>query len=104
MMIGAIGFGELMLILLAAVLVLGPDKAPQTARQLGKIVREFRQTMNGMTDDLKETLSEDLDDDSLKEGLKKIRENRYVGEENLKDFIKEPTFAKNDTDKNDLDE
>ncbi|MFR4401302.1 MAG: twin-arginine translocase TatA/TatE family subunit, partial [Peptococcus niger] len=51
MMIGAIGFGELMLILLAAVLVLGPDKAPQTARQLGKIVREFRQTMNGMTDD-----------------------------------------------------
>ncbi len=37
-----IGAGELVLILVAALLVLGPQRLPEFARVIGKFVREFR--------------------------------------------------------------
>jgi sec-independent protein translocase protein TatB len=37
-----IGAGELIFILVAALLVLGPQKLPEFARAIGKFVREFR--------------------------------------------------------------
>jgi sec-independent protein translocase protein TatB len=37
-----IGAGELVLILVAALLVLGPQRLPEFARTIGKFVREFR--------------------------------------------------------------
>jgi sec-independent protein translocase protein TatB len=37
-----IGAGELVLILVAALIVLGPQRLPEFARAIGKFVREFR--------------------------------------------------------------
>ena len=43
-----IGSGELALILVVALLVLGPKRLPELARGLGKFMREFRrQTESG---------------------------------------------------------
>ena len=36
------GFGELVLVLVVALLVLGPEKLPKLAKTLGKGMREFR--------------------------------------------------------------
>ena len=37
-----LGFGEIVVVLLVALLVLGPSKLPKLARQLGRGMREFR--------------------------------------------------------------
>ncbi len=42
---------ELLLILLIALIVLGPDKLPEIARQMGKAMREFNRLSKGMTEE-----------------------------------------------------
>jgi len=51
-----IGFPEFIIILIVALLVLGPSKLPEVARSLGKALREFRR----MADDMKETIELEL--------------------------------------------
>jgi sec-independent protein translocase protein TatB len=51
-----IGFPELILILVVALLVVGPSRLPQVARSIGKALGEFRR----MTDDVKETIENEL--------------------------------------------
>ncbi len=51
-----IGFPELILILIVALLVVGPSRLPQVARSIGKALGEFRR----MTDDVKETIENEL--------------------------------------------
>ena len=41
-----IGPGELVIVLLIALLVLGPKKLPEVGRSLGKGLREFKEGMN----------------------------------------------------------
>jgi sec-independent protein translocase protein TatA len=45
-----IGPGELLLILIIALVVLGPGKLPDVAASLGKSVREFRKAASDVTD------------------------------------------------------
>jgi Tat protein translocase TatB subunit len=49
------GMGELLLILVVALLVVGPDKLPNAARAIGKGIRDFRKH----TKDLQNTLEQD---------------------------------------------
>ena len=53
-----IGFGELVLILIIALVVFGPGKLPEISRALGKSVREFRQAADTFS---KEMMSETED-------------------------------------------
>jgi sec-independent protein translocase protein TatA len=46
-----IGLPELLLILLIALIVLGPDKLPEVASQLGKAMREFQRVSKGFTEE-----------------------------------------------------
>ena len=45
-----IGPGELILILIIALVVLGPGKLPDVASSLGKSIREFRKAATDITD------------------------------------------------------
>jgi sec-independent protein translocase protein TatB len=45
-----LGFGEIMIILVLALLVLGPQRLPDAAKQIGKAMRDFRKA----TDDVKQ--------------------------------------------------
>lgn len=60
-MLSKIGTGELLVILLVALFVVGPERLPKLARSLGKAVAGFKRYLNDMTDDLKES-SGDLKD------------------------------------------
>lgn len=60
------GMGELVLILVVALLVVGPDKLPDAAKAIGKGIRDFRRH----TQDLQETLEQD---EKLGEAVRELR-------------------------------
>lgn len=41
---GSLGFGEILIIVLVALLVFGPKKLPEMGRSVGKAMREFRRS------------------------------------------------------------
>ena len=45
--IGPFSEGELLIILLIILIVVGPGRLPQLARTLGEAIREFRKAMSG---------------------------------------------------------
>ncbi|MEA2293556.1 MAG: sec-independent protein translocase protein TatA [Solirubrobacteraceae bacterium] len=57
-MFSGIGFPELLIVLVIALIVLGPKKLPEVGRSLGKGMREFKDSISG--------LSSDDDDDDVK--------------------------------------
>ncbi|MER2561251.1 MAG: twin-arginine translocase TatA/TatE family subunit [Myxococcaceae bacterium] len=51
-----IGTGEIIFIAIAALLILGPQKLPEFARTIGKLVRDFRR----QTDDVRSTVEREF--------------------------------------------
>ena len=77
-----IGFGELLVILLVALVVVGPAGLPKVARGLGKIVMTARRMVKEAGDEL------DINEDELKEPeLTKIRDEA----DEIKAELKEET-------------
>jgi Tat protein translocase TatB subunit len=58
MLPGNLGGGELLVILLIALLVLGPDKLPGAARNIGRAMSEFRRMSSGFQAELRDALQE----------------------------------------------
>ena len=54
-----IGGGELLVIMLLALLVLGPQRLPDAARQAGKAMGELRRLSSGFQQELKNAMEED---------------------------------------------
>ena len=77
-----IGFQEIIIIAVIALLIVGPKKLPDLAKTLGKSFGELRRATNGLTDDIKQTFKEDekQDDDGLKDSLllKKFDEDENI--------------------------
>lgn len=69
-----IGITELILILLLALLVVGPERLPELARQLGKTLRDLRKAYDNLTSDLgPELLSIQKTTNELRESVESIR-------------------------------
>ena len=66
-----IGMPELLVILVIALLVVGPKKLPDLAKTVGKGLAEFRKATEGATETLKETLRVD----ELKQDVEDIKES-----------------------------
>ena len=60
---GPIGFPELILIFVVALIVFGPRRLPEIGRTLGKALGEFRKA----TDELKNTLDREVRADDFKQ-------------------------------------
>jgi sec-independent protein translocase protein TatA len=50
-MIGGIGPTEIIIVLVIALLVLGPKRLPETAKSMGRGIREFKNSIAGRNDD-----------------------------------------------------
>jgi sec-independent protein translocase protein TatA len=46
-----IGPGELLIVLVIALIVLGPKRLPEAGRAVGRGLREFRESLSGVTPD-----------------------------------------------------
>jgi Tat protein translocase TatB subunit len=58
--VGSVGAPELIVIFLVALIVLGPDRLPKAARQLGKAMAEFKRISSGFQDEVRKAI--DVDD------------------------------------------
>lgn len=54
---------ELLLIFGIALIIFGPSKLPELGRTLGKTINEFKSQANKVTDELKESVKEDSNDE-----------------------------------------
>lgn len=59
---GSIGLPELAVIAVIAVLVFGPDRLPDLARQAGRMVRQLRTLANAARDELRDELGPEYAD------------------------------------------
>ena len=57
-----IGAMELIVIFIVALLVIGPDKLPLYAKKFGSAMREFRKASSDMTQDIRESVVEPLEE------------------------------------------
>lgn len=62
-----VGVPEMFVIALVAMLVFGPDRLPELARQAGKFVRTMRQMAENAKDDLGREMGEDFSNINLKD-------------------------------------
>ncbi len=68
-----IGLPELIIIIIVALLVVGPSKLPEVARSLGRALGEFRR----MADDVKETIETEMSlEEEKKEEPKELKEEQ----------------------------
>jgi sec-independent protein translocase protein TatB len=71
------GIMELVMILLVAILVVGPEKLPEYARQFGRYYREFKKITSGATSEMSKALGLDEDEGmkDLTDELKSMRDD-----------------------------
>ncbi|HUR77716.1 MAG TPA: Sec-independent protein translocase protein TatB [Acidimicrobiales bacterium] len=55
---GNIGGPELLVVLIVALLVLGPNRLPQAARSLGRAMAEFRRVTGGLQAEVRDAMSQ----------------------------------------------
>ncbi len=56
-----VGGGELLVILLVALIVLGPTKLPDAARQFGRVMSELRRLSTGFQREMREALDDPIE-------------------------------------------
>ena len=65
-----IGFSELLIIVVLAVLVLGPDKLPEAMKDLARLVKKVKKMWSDATSDI----TRELELEEMKEEVKKYKD------------------------------
>jgi Tat protein translocase TatB subunit len=58
--VGSIGLPEILVVLVVALVVLGPKRLPDAARQLGKAMAEFRRMSAGLQAEVRDVFNDPL--------------------------------------------
>ena len=75
-----IGLPELLVIFVVAVIVFGPDRLPDFARQAGRFVRQVRQFTQSARDDIRSELGPEFSDFELSDLDPRRAVRKYVQE------------------------
>ncbi|MGI6193295.1 MAG: Sec-independent protein translocase protein TatB [Christensenellales bacterium] len=82
-MFDKIGTGELIIILIIALFVIGPNKLPEVARSFGKAIGSARKYLKEVTEDVKEEFKD------VSEDLKEVKEDLKEVEKTLKNPLRD---------------
>ncbi len=73
------GYSEILFVLFVALIIFGPEKIPEIARNLGKAIRQLRDaTTNVKREIIKETQKAGLDTESIEKLKKDIKETKKI--------------------------
>lgn len=102
-----IGIGEMLVVFLIALVVIGPDKLPEYARQLGKALSELKKTTAGLNDEIKKEVITPLSEAAqpLKEAVDPINESMSQIKSDMNKVsktIENPAAAMKDAVKNEM--
>lgn len=73
-------FGEIIVILIVAILVLGPDKLPEAIVQIAKVLKALKRNI----DDAKSSIEKEIRINDLKEEAKKYKDEFSSTNENIR--------------------
>lgn len=74
---GNIGGPEILVIFIVALIVLGPNKLPDAARQVGKAMAEIRRVSSGFQREMKDAMEDPLAEERAREaGRKEVAKGR----------------------------
>lgn len=93
------GGGEILVVLLAALLLFGADKMPEIAKGLAKGMREFRKVSNDIKREFEES-TQDIRND-INDVTADVKKNAEEVNKNIRNYIDESEVAKDikDVDK-----
>ena len=78
-MVFNVGFGELLVLILVCLVVFGPERLPEVARQLGRAIGRIRLTTQRLLDELKDEAElRDLNLPDLQVGSLRAQARTYV--------------------------
>ena len=69
-MLGNFGMGELIIILVIALVIFGPGKLPEIGKSIGKGISSFKKAMDGKEEEPNKADSEKIEPDDPKKELK----------------------------------
>ncbi len=92
--VGGLTFDKLMIIGVIALFILGPDRLPHYAAQLGRLVRSLRDMANGAKDRLREEMGPEFDDIDWKQLDPRQYDPRRIIREALLDDEPEPVISR----------
>ena len=77
---GNLGGGEILVILLVGLLVLGPQRLPVVGRQVGRVISEIRRVSNGFQEEFRTALDNPLGEaEARARGVRQRSETRSLG-------------------------
>jgi sec-independent protein translocase protein TatB len=91
------GWMEIMVILIVALLVVGPDRIPEYARKAGKAIRQFRRITSGVTKEISRAMDLEAEDEepgrekprpSIQRDLREIERSLARDAEDLKKSLR----------------
>ena len=85
-----IGFTELILVVIVAFVVIGPDKLPEYARKLGKMLRELKKYTGAASEEIQKNVVEPLNEIQapLKEAVAPLTDIKKDIDNSMKDVTK----------------
>ena len=74
--VGSLGWAEVAVIVVVALVVLGPDKLPGAARQIGNFMRQIRKISTGFQQELQNALDEPIEAEARRKGQQAVEQSK----------------------------
>ena len=82
-----IGMNEMMIILVIAVIIIGPRQIPEIARNLGRLMAQFKRATNDLRTAVNDEISKQIEMDELKEIRQSLDADLYKIESEARSYV-----------------